>query len=111
LKSLNEQDPKSNAGKNVETSGTHEDVVEDCLPATPVDNPVSNELKEITDVVTEGNTCLDESVNPNSSDEKENDPVDKTIDDNTEVVDVENVVPESPVKKTPSDSIAKRLRT
>ncbi|MCI97566.1 hypothetical protein A2U01_0118867, partial [Trifolium medium] len=66
--------------------GTHEDVVEDSLPATPVDNTVSNELKETTDVVTEGNTLLDESVNPKSSDEKENDPADKTIDDNTVVV-------------------------
>ncbi|MCI78153.1 hypothetical protein A2U01_0099423, partial [Trifolium medium] len=75
LQSLNEQDPKSDAGKNVETSRTHEELVEDSLPAIPVDNPVSNELKETTEVVTEGNTCLDESVNPNSSDEKENDPV------------------------------------
>ncbi|MCI83323.1 hypothetical protein A2U01_0104599, partial [Trifolium medium] len=73
------------------------------------DNTVSNELKETTDVVTEGNTLLDESVNPKSSDEKDNDPADKTIDDNTVVVDVDNFVPESPVKKTPSDSIAKRL--
>ncbi|MCI50425.1 hypothetical protein A2U01_0071669, partial [Trifolium medium] len=45
------------------------------------------------------------------SDEKENDPADKTIDDNTVVVDVDNFVLESPVKKTSSDSIAKRLRT
>ncbi|MCI84096.1 hypothetical protein A2U01_0105372, partial [Trifolium medium] len=66
LKSLNEQDPKSDAGTNVETSGTHEDIVEDSLPATPVDNPVSNVLKETVDVVTEGNTCLDEGTNPNS---------------------------------------------
>ncbi|MCI70479.1 hypothetical protein A2U01_0091742, partial [Trifolium medium] len=68
-------------------------------------------MQETDVVITEGNTQPDESVNPNSSDEKENDPVDKTNNDNTEVVDVENLVSESPVKKTPSDSIAKRLRT
>ncbi|MCI49752.1 hypothetical protein A2U01_0070996, partial [Trifolium medium] len=69
--SLNEKDPVHDVGKSVETSGTQEELVEDFLPATPVDNTVSNELKETTDVVTEGNTHLDESVNPKSSDEKE----------------------------------------
>ncbi|MCI98155.1 hypothetical protein A2U01_0119458, partial [Trifolium medium] len=60
---------------------------------------------------TEGNTQPDESESPNSKGEKENDAADNTMDDNTVVVDVENFVPESSVKKTPSDSIAKRLRT
>ncbi|MCI95417.1 hypothetical protein A2U01_0116715, partial [Trifolium medium] len=48
--SLNEKDPESDAGKNVGTSGTQEDVVEDSVPTTPVDNIVSNELKETVDV-------------------------------------------------------------
>ncbi|MCI73460.1 hypothetical protein A2U01_0094724, partial [Trifolium medium] len=78
------------------------------LPATPVDNPVSNELKETTDLATEGNTCLDESESPNSKGEKKDDAADNTMDENTVVVDVDNFVPESPVKKTYFDSIAKR---
>ncbi|MCI62694.1 hypothetical protein A2U01_0083951, partial [Trifolium medium] len=67
--SPNEKDPESDVGKSVETSGTQEELVEDSLPATPVDNTVSNELKETTNVVTEGNNHLDENVNPKSSDE------------------------------------------
>ncbi|MCI73505.1 hypothetical protein A2U01_0094769, partial [Trifolium medium] len=66
------------------------------------------QLQETDAVTTEGNTHPDESENLNS---KGDDPADMTIDDNTKVVDVENFVPESTVKKTPSDSIAKRLRT
>ncbi|MCI64454.1 hypothetical protein A2U01_0085712, partial [Trifolium medium] len=75
------------------------------------DNIVSNKLQESDGVITEGNTRPDESENPNSKGEKENDPTDKTMDDNTVVVDVDKLVPESPVKKTPSDSVAKRLRS
>ncbi|MCI69909.1 hypothetical protein A2U01_0091172, partial [Trifolium medium] len=45
--SLNEKTLETDAGKNVETSGTHEDVVEeDSVPTTPVDNTVSNQLQE-----------------------------------------------------------------
>ncbi|MCI85089.1 hypothetical protein A2U01_0106368, partial [Trifolium medium] len=70
-------------------SGTHEDVVEDSLPATPVDNTVFNELKETTDVTTESNTHSDESENLNS---KGDGPADKTMEDNTVTVNVEDYV-------------------
>ncbi|MCI50099.1 hypothetical protein A2U01_0071343, partial [Trifolium medium] len=92
-------------------SGAHEDVVKDSAPTTPVDNTVSNKLKETADVVTKGNIHPDECEDPKSRNEKENDSADNTIDDNTVVVDVENFVPESPVKGATSGGIAKRLRT
>ncbi|MCI76107.1 hypothetical protein A2U01_0097376, partial [Trifolium medium] len=76
-------------------------------PTTPVDNTVSNQLQETDAVTIEDNTQPDESENPNSKGDKKNDAADKTMDDNTVVVDVDNFVPESPVKKTSSDSIAK----
>ncbi|MCI64622.1 hypothetical protein A2U01_0085880, partial [Trifolium medium] len=44
LQSLNEKIPETDAGNNAETSGTLEDVVEDFVPTTPVDNTVSNQL-------------------------------------------------------------------
>ncbi|MCI88075.1 hypothetical protein A2U01_0109361, partial [Trifolium medium] len=70
-------------------------VVEDSVPTTPVDNAVPNQMQKTDVVITEGNTQPDESENPKSSDEKEDDHADKTMDDNTdtEVVDVENFVP------------------
>ncbi|MCI11741.1 hypothetical protein A2U01_0032843, partial [Trifolium medium] len=108
--SLKEKDPESDAGKNVGTSGTHEDVIEDFAPTTSVDNTVSNALKETTDVVTKGNTHPDESEDPKHSNEKENDSADKAVDDNTVVVDIDKYVPESPIKEATSGSTAKRLR-
>ncbi|MCI10315.1 hypothetical protein A2U01_0031408, partial [Trifolium medium] len=109
--SLKEKDPESDAGKNVGTSGTHEDVVEDSAPTTHVDNTVSNALKETADVVTKGNTHPDESEDPKHSNEEENSLADKTLEDNTVTVNVEDYVSKSPAKDTPSESIAKRLRT
>ncbi|WJX68051.1 Serine/threonine-protein phosphatase PP2A-4 catalytic subunit [Trifolium repens] len=53
LQSLNEKILESDARNNVETSGTQEELVEDSLPATPVDNTVSNELQETDVVITE----------------------------------------------------------
>jgi hypothetical protein len=107
LQSLNEKIPESDARNNVETSGTQEELVEDSLPATPVDNTVSNELQETDVVITEGNTHLDESESPKSKDVEENSSADKTMEDNFVIVNVE----ESPIKEIPSDGIAKRLRT
>ncbi|MCI82551.1 hypothetical protein A2U01_0103825, partial [Trifolium medium] len=70
-----------------------------------------NALKEIADVVAEGNTHPNESEDPKSSNEKENDSANKTLDDNTVVVDVDKYVPKSHVKEATSGGIAKRLRT
>ncbi|MCI55935.1 hypothetical protein A2U01_0077186, partial [Trifolium medium] len=71
--------PETDAVKNVETSGIHEDVIEDFVPTTPVDNIVSNQLEETDAVTTEGNTHPNESENPNS---KGDGPADKTMEDN-----------------------------
>ncbi|MCI38262.1 hypothetical protein A2U01_0059490, partial [Trifolium medium] len=61
LQSLNEQVPESDAGKNAGTSGTQEDMVEDSVPTTPVDNIVSDDPQENNDIAAEGNTHPDES--------------------------------------------------
>ncbi|MCI45563.1 hypothetical protein A2U01_0066802, partial [Trifolium medium] len=97
LQSLNEQVPEIDAGKNVETSETHEDVVKDSVSTTPVDNTVSNQPQGTYVVITEGNTHPDESENANS---KGDGSADKTMVDNTDtvVVDVDKYAPESPVK-------------
>ncbi|MCI44724.1 hypothetical protein A2U01_0065963, partial [Trifolium medium] len=87
-----------------------EELVEDSLPATPVDNTVSNELQETDVVITKGNTQPDESEIPKSKDVAENSSVDKTMEDNTVTVNVEDYASKTPVKETPSNSIAKRLR-
>ncbi|MCI43291.1 hypothetical protein A2U01_0064528, partial [Trifolium medium] len=92
LQSLNEKTLDTDAGSNAETSGTHEDVVEDSLPATPVGNTVSNQLQETEVVITEGKTHPDESESPNSKGVEENVLADKTMEDNTVTVNVEDYV-------------------
>ncbi|MCI65601.1 hypothetical protein A2U01_0086859, partial [Trifolium medium] len=52
-------------------SGTQEDVVEDFVPTTLVDNTVSNIPQEKNNIAAEGNTHPDESEGPRSKDVEE----------------------------------------
>ncbi|MCI66175.1 hypothetical protein A2U01_0087433, partial [Trifolium medium] len=84
--------------KNAGTSGTQEDVVEDYVPTTPMDNTVSNDPQEKNNIAAEGNTHPDESEGPRSKDVEETSSDDKSIENNTVIVNVENYVSKSPAK-------------
>ncbi|MCI36076.1 hypothetical protein A2U01_0057298, partial [Trifolium medium] len=96
---------------NVETSGTQERRVPDSVPSTPENNPVSCGSQKTADEGNKDNTQPDESEGPKFRDEEENSSADKTMADNTVIVNVEECDSEPQPKKSAPDGIAKRLRT